>query len=103
MRKSVLAVVGIAVAIIIVGFVIKGQRGSTPPGIQSSSETNPTGTLPEKKRASRPQPPVYDPQNISRPVRTNTSSNTGFVTAPTNPPTFMTNWEEKLDNILTSD
>src|ERR1043165_3101626 len=101
MRKSVLAVVGIAVAIIIVGFIIKGQRGSNPGGTDSASVTNPPGTFAEKGTPRSPEAPPYN-HRTNRIIRpTNTAPPHPVPTPPTN--AFMTNWEEKLDTILSSD
>ena len=100
MRKSVLAVVGVAVAIIIIGFIIKGQKGSNPSAGESGSETNPHGPIAEKGKSPRPEPPIYKP-STNPVVRTNPPRILPPV-SPTNG-NFMTNWEEKLDAILTSE
>jgi hypothetical protein len=98
MRKSVLLVVGLAVVIIIIGFVIKGQKASSPSGAESSSETNPPGPIAEN--LPRPQPPEPK-RDTSRHVIIRT--NPVPLPPATNATGFMTNWEEKLDTILTSD
>ena len=101
MRKSVLAVVGIAVAIIIVGFIIKQQKGSNPSGPESISDTNPPGPIAKKEVHKQPEPPNYPSRTNLLPGRTNVTPRR-IVTPPPNT-NFMTNWEEKLDTILTSD
>src|SRR4051812_25100739 len=98
MRKSVLAVVGIAIAIIIVGFIVKSQRGSTPSGTESASETNSSAPRAAKGNPKPPEPPNYTPGTSAVPERTNR-----VAPRPAPSGNFMTNWEEKLDTILTSD
>jgi hypothetical protein len=101
MRKSVLAVVGIAVAIIIVGFIIKGQKGSNPGGSDSASVTNPPGPFVDKGTPRSPESPS-NTHRTNRILRaTNTDSSNPTPAPPAN--AFMTNWEEKLDTILSSD
>src|SRR4051812_41802668 len=101
MRKSVLAVIGIAVAIIIVGFIIKGRNspGPTPGTGESTSETAPGQRADSGKRTS--------PSHPTEPRLTNTGRPHIIITnpppTPTNSTAFMTNWEEKLDTILSSD
>jgi hypothetical protein len=102
MRKSVLAVVGIAVAIIIVGFIIKGQKGSNPGGPDSASVTNPPGPFAEKGTPKNPEAPSYT-HRTNRILRATNTEPSHSAPPPATNTAFMTNWEEKLDTILSSD
>ncbi len=100
MRKSVLAVVGIAVAIVIVGFIISRRSGTGSSPVESFPDTNvgPQTSYTSNKESSTSRPRTFSPTNPAPIIP--------FTKPPTPPPTnanFMTNWEEKLDNILVSD
>src|ERR1051326_3018900 len=101
MRKSVLAVVCIAVAIIIVGFIIKSQKGSNTPGTDVTSQTNSPPDWRAEKGPKPPELPSYTLRTNPIPGRTNPVPPRPLP-APANA-NFMTNWEERLDTILTSD
>src|SRR3954464_11285585 len=98
MRKSVLALVGVAVVIVIVGFVISRRNNSTPTPGEPISTANPG---PEARNSTNKGPML--PQHSKPPHRPSEPS------PFTNPPipqltnaNFITNWEERLDAILTA-
>lgn len=95
MRKSVLAFVGVAVAIIIIAFVVGRRKGANQnPNTDIASESGSNSTSLSKLRPQpsftnrEPHTPVT-PRVTPRPVVTNAN--------------YMTNWEDKLDAILTSE
>src|SRR6266705_140430 len=84
MRKSVLALVGVAVVIVIAGFIISRRNNSSPSPGEMVSRTNPG---PEARDSTNKGPTL--PQHPKPPYR------------PSEPSLF-TNWEERLDAILTA-
>src|ERR1041385_2382838 len=102
MRKSVLVLVGLAIAVIVIGFVLSRRNNSNPnpsPGEQATVG-NPGGQYARSGQSNfTPNPPRHRPTNDLNPN----------VPAPPPPPppvanaNVITNWEEKLDAILTSD
>ncbi len=98
MRKSVLALVGVAVVIVIAGFIISRRNNSSPspgemvsrtnPGPEARDSTNKGPTLPQ-----HPKPPYRpsEPSPFTNPV----------IPSPPNQ-NLITNWEERLDAILTA-
>src|SRR6476660_8000068 len=98
MRKSVLVFVGLAVAIVIVAFVVSRRKESsqTPStGSEIASQSGDSSTNESKLR----QPPKYFPQHTNVPGVTNRVPAPSAVTNAN----YMTNWEDKLDVILTSE
>jgi hypothetical protein len=98
MRKSVLAIVGLAVVIIVVAFVSNRRKQSA----QSNPDTGPELAYQSATNASklRPAPREFPASTNQQRVnnRTNPIPAAGVV-ANAN---YMTNWEEKLDAILSN-
>ena len=101
MRKSVLVLVGLAVAVVVIGFVLSHRSNSNPnpsPGEQAIASNTGSQYASAGKSNFTSNPPRHRPTNDSNPG----------VPTPPPPPTVtnanvITNWEEKLDTILTSD
>ena len=98
MRKSVLALVGVAVVIVIIGFVISRRSGSNPASDEPASTNNPgpLSRVDTNKSPIRPSHPKPAPYTNTSPIfpRTNPATIT-----PINA-NLTTNWEERLDAIL---
>lgn len=99
MRKSVLAFVGVAVAIIIIAFVVSRRKESNPSPNPGSEMAAQSGDNKEKESKLR-QMPTHIPPHTNWPINpTNVLPSHGVVTNAN----YMTNWEDKLDAILTSE
>lgn len=91
MRKSVLAVVGAGIALIILGFVFHRRENTQIPPTEISSATN--GSGPSKANLGKSNPGGLKPVVAQNPPA-------NAVVPPSTNGNFMTNWEEKLDAIL---
>jgi hypothetical protein len=99
MRKSVLVLVGVAVAIVVIGFIITRRSEPNPTPTEPFAETRQEGAHPGTGSCNfTPHPPRTRPRTNDPLV----PSSTPPVPA-TSSATVMTNWEERLDAILTSD
>jgi hypothetical protein len=100
MRKSVLAVVGVAIAVIVIGYIVSHRNPPSTSGGEHASGTNP-GAQASYSTNTRPTPPTPKPHPTNPPP-------TPPIIPQTNPVTpqnanLITNWEERLDNILISE
>jgi hypothetical protein len=97
MRKSVLVLVAVAAAIVVIGFIVTRRSDSNPsPGEQAlGTNSGPQYAAPRTSNFTRHLPPPHAPGK--------TKESVANISAPPPTNTFMTNWEEKLDAILTSD
>src|SRR5256885_9743181 len=100
MRKSVLVLVGAAVAVVIIGFVLSRRNDSNRPSVEPVANAD-SGTHPGDagKSNSRPQ---FQHKTPTHTYPQPSTTNSGLTTSPP-APNVLTNWEEKLDAILTSD
>src|SRR4051812_44365306 len=98
MRKSVLALVGLAVAIIFIAFVASRRKNSTSQNPEAGRDMASQASTNESKL--RPRPPI-EPNNTQR--ATNTHPTPNVSTPVVTNANYMTNWEDKLDTILTSE
>jgi len=97
MRKSVLALVGVAVVIVIVGFMISHRSGPNPSHGPSNSTNNPVPIARHDNK--KPAPPQFPAVTTNTPP---TFPRTHQVQLPPANQNLITNWEERLDTILTA-
>src|SRR2546423_687993 len=95
MRKSVLALVGVAVVIVIVGVLISHRGGPNPAPIEPVSTNNPGPLARHTNKPPSPPVPPGTSSNFAILPRTNP------IAIPSPNPNLITTWEERLDTILT--
>src|SRR6266567_4479841 len=103
MRKSVLVIIAVIVAVGIIAFVASHRPASTPPGTFAESEPGSSTTSNRPSRIiakTNSSPPHPRPSGSSNATPSHARNPTPIQPAFANQ---ITNWEERLDAIITAE